>query len=78
MSFSCCIPKHFTGYENQADCMTFDELTQVIRVFSSLQAGISDVELVEHIREGNDQKPERHEFLEAPERLLRVMSRTGG
>jgi hypothetical protein len=47
MSFSYFIPKHFTGYEDQADCVTFDELTQVIRVFSSVRAGISDLELVE-------------------------------
>ena len=43
-----------------------------------LRAGISDTELAEHIRHAIDQKPERHEFLQAPERLVRVMSRTGG
>ena len=43
-----------------------------------LRAGISDVELAVQIREAIDRKPERHEFVETPEKLVRVMSRTGG
>jgi len=43
-----------------------------------LRGGISDVELAVQIRAAIDRKPERHEFLEAPDRLVRVMFRTGG
>jgi cyclic pyranopterin phosphate synthase len=43
-----------------------------------LRTGISDAELAVKIREAIDRKPERHEFVEAPTRLVRVMSRTGG
>jgi cyclic pyranopterin phosphate synthase len=43
-----------------------------------LRSGISDEELSEQIRRAIDLKPERHEFREAPQKLVRVMSRTGG
>ncbi len=43
-----------------------------------LRAGISDVELAEQIKLAIELKPERHEFREAPQKLVRVMSRTGG
>jgi len=43
-----------------------------------LRSGISDALLTEHIRRAIDLKPERHEFREAPQKLVRVMSRTGG
>jgi cyclic pyranopterin phosphate synthase len=43
-----------------------------------LRAGITDAALAEQIRHAIDRKPERHEFNEAPTRLVRVMSRTGG
>ncbi|HEX8980337.1 MAG TPA: GTP 3',8-cyclase MoaA [Parasulfuritortus sp.] len=43
-----------------------------------LRAGISDPELADQIRAAIARKPERHEFREAPDRLVRVMSRTGG
>jgi len=43
-----------------------------------LRGRISDAELSEHIRQAIDLKPERHEFREAPQKLVRVMSRTGG
>jgi cyclic pyranopterin phosphate synthase len=43
-----------------------------------LRAGISDAELADAILRAIDRKPERHEFREAPERIVRVMSRTGG
>lgn len=43
-----------------------------------LRAGISDAELEQTIREGIDLKPERHEFTQNPDKILRFMSFTGG
>ncbi|MDZ7660881.1 GTP 3',8-cyclase MoaA [Thiohalophilus sp.] len=43
-----------------------------------LRAGISDAELEQHIVRAIALKPERHEFNEKPEQVLRFMSMTGG
>ncbi len=43
-----------------------------------LRAGISDAELRDHIRQAIALKPERHEFKEKPEQIVRFMSMTGG
>jgi cyclic pyranopterin phosphate synthase len=43
-----------------------------------LRAGINDVELQQHILQAIDLKPERHEFNEKPETVVRFMSMTGG
>ena len=43
-----------------------------------LRAGISDAELEEHIRAAIARKPERHEFREKPQQVVRFMSMTGG
>lgn len=43
-----------------------------------LRAGISDAELEQTIRQGIELKPERHEFREAPTKIIRFMSQTGG
>jgi GTP 3',8-cyclase len=43
-----------------------------------LRAGCSDTELFDAIRRAVDLKPERHEFRDRPEKLLRFMSMTGG
>lgn len=43
-----------------------------------LRAGASDGEIIETIRTAIDMKPERHEFIEAPQKLVRFMSMTGG
>ena len=43
-----------------------------------LRAGISDEELEQAIRTAIDMKPEKHEFNEKPEKILRFMSYTGG
>ena len=43
-----------------------------------LRAGASDGELMVAIRAAIDLKPERHEFREAPGKVMRVMARTGG
>ncbi len=43
-----------------------------------LRAGISDAELQEHIRRAIALKPERHEFRDTPEKVVRFMSQTGG
>ena len=43
-----------------------------------LRAGISDEELEQAIRSAINMKPERHEFNENPEKVLRFMSYTGG
>ena len=43
-----------------------------------LRAGCSDVELETAILTAIDLKPERHEFLEKPDQVIRFMSMTGG
>ncbi|MGD8484465.1 MAG: GTP 3',8-cyclase MoaA [Thioalkalispiraceae bacterium] len=43
-----------------------------------LRDGISDDELKQHIHKALALKPERHEFTEKPEQVLRFMSMTGG
>jgi cyclic pyranopterin phosphate synthase len=43
-----------------------------------MRAGASDADLVDAIRRAIDLKPERHEFVEAPQKLVRFMSMTGG
>jgi cyclic pyranopterin phosphate synthase len=43
-----------------------------------LRRGCSDEELQQHILAAIDLKPERHEFEEHPEKILRFMSYTGG
>jgi cyclic pyranopterin phosphate synthase len=43
-----------------------------------MRAGASDAEIREAIRVAIDLKPERHEFIEAPQKLVRFMSMTGG
>lgn len=45
---------------------------------AALRGGASDPELRTLIREGVAAKPERHDFVAAPERVLRFMSHTGG
>lgn len=53
----------------QAHCMKLRPL---------LRAGISDNELKEKLVEAIALKPERHEFNEKPEQVIRIMSMTGG
>lgn len=43
-----------------------------------LRGGATDAEIVEAIRAAIDKKPERHEFREQPQKLVRFMSMTGG
>jgi cyclic pyranopterin phosphate synthase len=43
-----------------------------------MRAGASDNDIVEAIRLAIDLKPERHEFIEAPQKLVRFMNMTGG
>ena len=43
-----------------------------------LRAGASDTEIETAIRSAIELKPERHEFKEAPQKILRFMSMTGG
>jgi cyclic pyranopterin phosphate synthase len=43
-----------------------------------LRAGISDAELVEAARHAITLKPERHEFRERPQQVVRFMAKTGG
>lgn len=45
---------------------------------TALRYGASDAELRELILAGIAAKPERHEFSTAPERIIRVMAKTGG
>mgnify|MGYP001394908123 CR=1 FL=1 len=43
-----------------------------------MRGGASDGEVTEAIRRAIDLKPERHEFVEAPQKLVRFMNMTGG
>jgi len=43
-----------------------------------MRAGASDAEIISTIRTAIEMKPERHEFIEAPQKLVRFMSMTGG
>ena len=43
-----------------------------------LRQGISDEELKQHIHKALALKPEKHEFTEKPEKVIRFMSMTGG
>lgn len=43
-----------------------------------LRAGCSDAELEAAIRAAIELKPEKHDFLEAPAKVMRFMSQTGG
>lgn len=43
-----------------------------------LRAGISDIELAQAIQSAVDQKPWHHDFVAAPQRIVRFMSQTGG
>jgi cyclic pyranopterin phosphate synthase len=43
-----------------------------------LRAGCSDAELEAAIRAAIELKPEKHEFTEQPQRVVRFMSMTGG
>lgn len=43
-----------------------------------LRAGCSDAELEQAIRQAISRKPERHDFLARPEKIVRFMSMTGG
>lgn len=45
---------------------------------SLMRAGATDADLVEAIHHAIDMKPERHEFREQPQKLVRFMSMTGG
>jgi cyclic pyranopterin phosphate synthase len=43
-----------------------------------LRSGISDAELEQTLRDAIELKPEKHEFREAPTKIIRFMSQTGG
>jgi len=43
-----------------------------------LRGGISDAELEQTLRDAIELKPEKHEFREAPTKIIRFMSQTGG
>ena len=43
-----------------------------------LRAGISDEELTQHLIQALALKPEKHEFKEKPDNIIRIMSATGG
>lgn len=43
-----------------------------------MRAGVTDEELKQHIQKAIDLKPEKHEFSDKPEKLVRFMSMTGG
>ena len=43
-----------------------------------LRSGCSDEELEEALRLAIELKPEKHEFNEKPEQIIRIMAKTGG
>jgi cyclic pyranopterin phosphate synthase len=43
-----------------------------------LRSGVSDATIIAVLRQAIDQKPERHEFKEQPDKLIRFMNMTGG
>ena len=43
-----------------------------------IRSGISDDELKQHIQKAIDLKPEKHEFSDKPQKMVRFMSMTGG
>jgi len=43
-----------------------------------LRAGIGDAELLDAVRDAISRKPERHEFNENPQQVVRFMAKTGG
>jgi cyclic pyranopterin phosphate synthase len=43
-----------------------------------MRGGATDAEIVDAIRRAIDLKPERHDFVEAPQKLVRFMNMTGG
>ena len=43
-----------------------------------LRAGISDADLLDSVQHAINLKPERHEFRERPQQIVRFMARTGG
>ncbi|TDR73864.1 GTP 3',8-cyclase MoaA [Paludibacterium purpuratum] len=43
-----------------------------------LRAGVSDDELEQAIRTAIELKPEKHEFVESPQKIVRIMAKTGG
>ena len=43
-----------------------------------LRSGISDDELKQHILQAIEIKPEKHEFVQQPDKVIRFMSQTGG
>ncbi|MGM0412872.1 MAG: GTP 3',8-cyclase MoaA, partial [Pseudomonadota bacterium] len=53
-----------------------DEATYDLR--TPVREGVSDAELEAHIHAAIARKPERHEFNDRPEKVVRFMSMTGG
>ena len=43
-----------------------------------LRQGASQEELINAIKDAINMKPERHDFNEAPDKIIRIMARTGG
>ncbi len=43
-----------------------------------LRNGATSSDLENLIRQAIELKPERHEFLEAPDKITRIMAKTGG
>jgi len=43
-----------------------------------LRGGVTNFELETFIRQAIELKPERHEFLEMPDKITRIMAKTGG
>ncbi len=84
IGFITPISQHFCARCNRvrltADGMLYLCLGQEhsVDLKALVRAGCSDAELEAVIREAIRRKPERHEFAEHPDKVIRIMSETGG
>lgn len=84
IGFITPISQHFCETCNRVRLSVEGELylclgqTDKVNLRSLLRNGVSDTELQQAIISAIAQKPERHEFKEKPQQLVRFMSQTGG
>jgi cyclic pyranopterin phosphate synthase len=84
VGFITPMSQHFCGTCNRVRlsvdgtlymCLSQDERFELRPL---LRSGASDADLADAIRAAIELKPARHEFLEKPSRIVRVMAKTGG
>lgn len=86
------MPRGFAGFEEPEHWLTFDEIERVTGAFAALgvrrlrltggepllRRGAGEDELADAIRGAIELKPERHEFRDRRNRVVRIMAQTGG